>query len=190
MLNRKGSREVQMIVNKILFVAAVLCLTIVLALPVAAQQTDDQKKALKGLKNVFVLVEGLSPDAEQDGLTAAILKTDVELRLRKAGIRVLSLDGWAKTPGVPILYVNVALQKNKAGFYACALNLFLIEKVLLERDLMQRDTTVNDLHFAVTWRDGAVATKAESRLRTVREDLSDLVDSFINDYLATNPPNS
>jgi len=48
----------------------------------------DQKKILRGIYVVKVLVEGMNPEVEKYGLTQQLLQTDTELRLRQHGIRV------------------------------------------------------------------------------------------------------
>src|SRR5438874_1872074 len=65
--------------------------------------TPDTPDVLKGLKGVYVLVEGIAQDATQDGLRTIDLRTDTELKLRTAGIRVLSHDEVRKESGRPTL---------------------------------------------------------------------------------------
>src|SRR5512139_1447514 len=59
-----------------------------LLLPVSAwgQGSAAQRATLKGVNTVEVVVEAMDPVAERDGLTRAQLQTDVEERLRQAGI--------------------------------------------------------------------------------------------------------
>lgn len=52
----------------------------------------DRKHLLTGLEGVQVLVEDVNPKAEKYGLTQHLLQTEVELRLRQHGIRILT-DG-------------------------------------------------------------------------------------------------
>jgi len=49
---------------------------------------DDRKIYLEGLLGVEVVVEKISPEVENYGLTEQLLQTDTELRLRQHGIRV------------------------------------------------------------------------------------------------------
>src|SRR2546425_3316356 len=80
---------------------------------------EGARETLRGLKGVGVVVERVSPDAERDGLTQSQLQTDVELRLRKAGIPALTQEECRATPGHPFLYVNVNTHRD--GFkYAFA----------------------------------------------------------------------
>ncbi len=51
-------------------------------------QKDATTRSLSGLKALEVLIEKLDPDIERDGLSREQLRTDIELRLRRAGIRL------------------------------------------------------------------------------------------------------
>ena len=68
---------------------------------------------LKGLKSVTVFVEELDEDIENQGLRISTFRTDVELKLRMAGIKVLRIEEWSKEPSNPSLYVNVSCFKNE-----------------------------------------------------------------------------
>ncbi len=129
---------------------------------------------LKGIKAVAVVVEEMRADAEGDGLTRSQLQTDVELRLRQAGIPV---DNDA--PGV--LYLAVNTVKSQGGFYAYVIGVEFAQGVLLARD--PSITT-----FDTTWRAiPGVGIINAINLHTVRDDVRDQVDEFINAYLEQNP---
>jgi hypothetical protein len=55
---------------------------------------DDEysRESLRGLRGVHVIVEVLRPAVKKGGLTEAMIRTDTELKLRLAGIRVLTQD--------------------------------------------------------------------------------------------------
>lgn len=75
--------------------------------PCAYAQDDFQIESLRGLKGVLVLVEALKPEIEADGLRRDSIQTDVELKLRLAGIKVLTEEECLKEPGCPWLYVYI-----------------------------------------------------------------------------------
>lgn len=54
---------------------------------------------LKGLKGVYVVIEDLNEEVIKDGLTVDAIRTDVELKLRLAGIPVLLEEARLKEPG-------------------------------------------------------------------------------------------
>jgi len=141
---------------------------------------------LRGLGGASVIVEDMSEDAERDGLTRDVIQTDVELRLRKSGIPVLRGEEAEKMPNWPSLHVNVFTLKNeKLGFYAYHLSAQLREWVFLARG---RGPGENRVNRATTWYAQAfIGTVAATDLRGIRENIADMVDNFINAYLAANP---
>lgn len=142
---------------------------------------EADRATLKGLQGVEVTVEGLRPEAVEDGLTQDQLQTDVELRLRKVGIRVLTKEEKARTPGSPWLYVRVNTLRGDTGLYAYSIEVDLYQTVLLERDSSISTTTP-------TWATSTIATVgARGMPRSVRGSVGDKVDQFVNAYLAMNP---
>ena len=147
--------------------------------------SDDQlsRNSLRGLQGFDVAVEYHDPDAERDGLTKGQIQTDVELRLRKAGIKVLTSEESLKLPaGSPILYVDVhsVFMKGIIPIYIFSIDVELEQDVSLVRspDIQVR---------GVTWSKSMMGTIDKKKLGTVRENINDLVDKFINVYLAANP---
>ena len=69
-------------------VPVVLLLVLAATGRVVATDESVDRQTLKGIKVVAVQVEALRPEVESDGLTQAQIKTDVEQRLREAGIQV------------------------------------------------------------------------------------------------------
>jgi len=143
---------------------------------------ERQRNTLKGLQGVYVIVESLKPEVEKYGLTEQQLQTDVELRLRQNGIKVLSQQEWLSTPGRPWLYVNVNVVIHDEPPLVVAYNILLKLKqdVLLERDTTKRCD-------ASTWYTGSIGCASLGKIGTIREHVKNYVDKFINDYLAANP---
>ncbi|MGB8991811.1 MAG: hypothetical protein WCD80_07130 [Desulfobaccales bacterium] len=136
-----------------------------------------QKEALKGLKGVEVVVEDLKPEAEHMGLSTAQIKTDVELRLRKAGIKVLTFAESAFTPGMPYLHVTVT-EMNSLSLIVFSLEVDLKERVTLDRGFKVPGKI---------WSTSSVGAVGINKIREIRVFIGDDVDKFINDYLAANP---
>jgi hypothetical protein len=57
--------------------------------PLLARDADDPY-GLRGISSVWVLIESLGPEEENIGLAGDAVRTDVELRLRSAGLQVIS----------------------------------------------------------------------------------------------------
>src|SRR5208282_415483 len=86
---------------------AVLLGVVLLLLPTFSHALTTKQEALVGLKGVYVYVDKMDPQTERLGLTQDQIKTDVELRLRKAGVRILTKEEWLETSERPYLWVNV-----------------------------------------------------------------------------------
>ena len=151
--------------------------------PPLVGQVDDEsaRRVLVGLRGVHVIVEDLEEDLERDGLLTSQIQTDVELKLRQAGITVLTREQSTSTAGSPYLYVNVNALKDESGVYAFNLIVELHEEV---RPI--RNRLVSSL--ATTWEaTSLVGSVGSELLGTLREDIRDMTDQFINAYLAANP---
>lgn len=162
----------------------IMSIVLILALeyPIFAINGKSNRATLRGLTGVGVLVEHLTPEAEQGGLTKSQLQIEVEQKLRKAGIRVLTREECRKSPGEPYLYVNVNVNTTKTenDIYPYSIDLLLIQKVSLLRD--PRETT-----YAVTWSTGGVGSIIKELLGQLRNNVGEMLDVFINAYFTENP---
>jgi hypothetical protein len=150
-----------------------------------AAQTETDRKSLHGLQGIAVVVEDLQPETERDGLTKSRIQTDVELKLRQAGIRVLTTEESFKTPGSPYLYVNLNTTKTEVLYGAFATYAFSLQ-VAVKQDVTL--TRASDLKVsAPTWETHTLGTVGANNLQDVRRVLGDSIDRFSNDYLAENP---
>lgn len=151
---------------------------------VGVGRADDNKttrQSLIGLPGVNVLVEQIGSEAEKDGLTVDQIRTDVELRVRKAGIRVFNDEELSQIPGAPFLYVNVSVIKTEDRRYICSTAVKLLQHVTLLRD--------NSISlYGTTWDVGGFGLVAVNHMpRFIRDGVADEVDRFINAYLSVNP---
>jgi hypothetical protein len=145
-----------------------------------AVDNEQSREVLRGLPGLGVLVERLNPDAEHAGLTETQIQTDVELRLRQAGIAVLTEGERLRTPSMPVLYVRVSTYKRgEIGVFAYNISVELLQFVLIEHNSTHVTTT--------TWSTGALGIVGEQNLSLIRASIRDYVDRFINAYLAVNP---
>lgn len=159
-----------------------IAIIIVATSVVTYAQNSLGRPTLRGLRGVKVSIDTFVAEAEQGGLTLNQLQTDVELRLRKAGIRVLSEQEWLKAPGMPAVYVLVTTHKNKIGLHAFSIRVKLRQAVTLVRQPNSPPVLAGTYET-----NGYVGTIGSGRLRELREAVADEVDIFINDYLAENP---
>ncbi len=144
-----------------------------------AQDAEITRATLVGLNGVAVNV-GVDPDAERVGLRQSTFRTDVEVKLRQAGIRVLTNTEVSDTPGAPVLQLNVHTLESKSGFYP-----FHIELKLWQVARLVRDPSI--VSAAITWNVSGGGIAGSERLSFIRDVVRDKVDQFINAYLAANP---
>lgn len=140
---------------------------------------ERKRETLRDLTGVEVVVEQIPADAERDGLSTAQLKNYVESQLDGAGIRVLTHEERRTQPGHAYLYVSINTVKTKS-IYSYAIEISLNQTVRLTRH-----PTIAT--FAPTWSAQVAGTTTAEHLETIREDVSDFVQAFIQDYLTMNP---
>ena len=171
-----------------------VALTVVLSCIVIVSSSTDGLKprqhALVGLKGVSVWVDELRTDKENYGLSKERLQIDVELKLRQNGIKVFSEREVLQSPGAPVLSISVMHQPvvykdlRKAPVCACSIHVQLIETMQLKRN-------PQIYCRASAWGHSMInAIPTEGFAENVRTGLSDLIDGFLNDYLAANPKES
>jgi len=150
---------------------AVMCVLAVFVLGVAsrstaAQDTDFDAASLTGVGAIKVLVEDLPDGAKLLGLSADMIQTDVELKLRLAGMRVV-------TAGRPYLYVRVTLTDDAQ---AASIEVQLRQSVLL---VSNSQRTIGS-----TW--GMTTLISHPNTEVIRNTIKDAVDRFLNAWLSVN----
>jgi len=148
---------------------------------VNAEYVTNDKEALRGIKSIGVVIKGLSRKVTKLGITRDKLRTDVELKLRMAGINVVTREELHTNPEMPFLEVTIILGYSKPTFvYAVLVGLY--ERVRLERD-------PKIISYAMPWwRIIKQEHIGEGGMeRSVRDTLKYLIDEFTKDYLAVNP---
>lgn len=151
---------------------------LVFSAPIAhADDNEASRRSLRGLNGIEVFVGTLPSEVEQNGLTKSAIQTDVELKLRQAGIPVLD-----PKVGSPWLDVNVnVLSDSNSAIWTWTIRVELHQDAILTRDssIFAKD--------AVTWGLGMFGQIGKQNLRSLRDNIKDKVDQFINAYLAVNP---
>lgn len=139
-------------------------------------QTAHSVASLAGVTGVEIVVENLSPGLQQLGLSELTLRTDVELRLRQAGLRVLGQVEACDT--MPCVYVHVTATTGPR-VSAYFVHVGLQQMVSLSRD--------PSFAFSVeTWHaEGRVGMVAGAEmpgrvLDAIRSEVAQLVNTFHN----------
>jgi len=119
---------------------------------------------------MHVITEDPSSGGTKLGLTKEAIQTDVELKLRLAGMRIEST-----TP--EFLYIDVNVARDGS---AVSIDVELVQPVGLTR---------NPSIFipgAITWSAGTLGTNPTSA-QFIRDAIKDQVDKFLNAWLSVNP---
>ena len=116
--------------------AAIAALALLNAGPEIMVLDNEMTRAtLKGLPGVYVLVEDFTEQNKAASFDKRTFQTDVELKLRLAGIKVLTEEEQLATPGMPILYLHVnGLHKQPGQNHAYNISLGLQQTVRLVRN--------------------------------------------------------
>jgi hypothetical protein len=149
---------------------------------IIAQDDGSERISLRGISGIHVLVGMISTDLAAAGIIDADLEAEVEIRLKKAGIKVLEQREASALLGQPFLYIQVGGTKVvDLPMYVISLNGALSQKVTLDRDSTIRCS-------ANTWSvSGVTAAAAQSLNQKIKSALAVLADQFIKDYLSANP---
>ena len=151
---------------------------VLLLLPIASLAGSEEvhKRGLRGLNGVYIAVQ-VDPQAEHLGLIEAQILKDIELRLRKAGVRILTKKECFETPGAPYLSVRIETKIDQ-GHVAYITLVELVERVTLARGF---------INPGAIWNSASVGIVGASNIGEIRKDVGDRVDNFIRDYLEMNP---
>ena len=139
----------------------------------------EPRDTLCELKGVMVFVEDIDSDVEEHGLTKSLLKKEVESRLRQADIPVLTVREAFNTPGKPYLYLNLTTHNTGVDLYSYSVRIEFNQDVFLMREPSIKTS-------ATTWNANVVGIVGARNLPAVTEDVTELANKFIHDYLAAN----
>ena len=156
----------------------------VLSLPCLSNADDskESRESLRGVKSFGVLIEELDHTALDLGLSVPDIQTAVELRLRLAGMKIVTARESFSLPGSPYLYVQVSTVGKVPGAIAYNVDLYFQQDVILERN------TNSKIFGASTWSAGTIGTAGSAVASdAIKQLLAKLTDEFLNAYLTVNP---
>ncbi|MBU4580927.1 MAG: hypothetical protein KKH02_00655 [Proteobacteria bacterium] len=166
-------------------IVAVIAFVTGFVLPVHAFDAEVSRETLKGLAGFYVLIEELNPNiakyanVQKNDISTQRLKSQVENRLRAAGIQVLSWDEMMKTPERPMLYVSVNTHEYEKFWYAYDIRVEVRQLVTL---VIQPGKLIN----GATWSVNMTGVMNIGQLQTLYDNLGLLLDRFIQAYKAVN----
>jgi len=147
------------------------------SLSAQAQNSKHSIASLKSISTLFVVVEQLPDGAKVLSLTAETIQTDVELKLRLAGLRVVTPEAGVKLPGSPYVYVELNLTDNAQ---AASVAIELRQNARLEPN-------GQFVLGVTTWNVGDIIWKPTAQ--GIRDNIKDGVDLFLNAWSSVNPKN-
>ncbi len=149
----------------------------------------EDRASLQGMEGLYILIDGQFESLIRKGITKEQLKTDVELQLRKAGIKVLTEQESVALPGTPYLSVTFQVSEgickvshtdSSLKFYAIGMLIQLHQEVRLDRNPKIK---IN----GVTWKAATTSWFTAKEMKNgTREHLKNGIDLFANEYLAVN----
>jgi hypothetical protein len=145
--------------------------------PAAAADSAIERATLTGLTSMSVVVEGLPPIAEKNGLTTAGLQSEVTRRLRQAGLSIVEdADAY--------LYVHVTVADAGAALpLPYLVDVSLMQEVTLPRGLKTRTPLQ-----CPTWGLNRLGLAGPTIVRSaVTDRVTEFVDQFIAAYRSVNP---
>jgi hypothetical protein len=177
---------VNFIMKRLVMLLLAVLLSIGLATPILAVDTKETRLTLTGLQGVYVAVEELQSNVmkyekhlRKSGLMREQIQQDIEQRLRQAGIRILTSDEWLKTPGRPILYVNVNTYENEKYWIAYDIRIEL-------QQIVSIDSNPKIKTLASTWTMNVTGIANIGNLNIIRDNILYLTDRFAEAYKSVN----
>lgn len=157
---------------------AAICLVTVFLIGIGSLSLlaqDPRAPTLKGISAVYVVIPDLPESAKLLGLTKDEIRTDVELKLRLAGVRVVPEEEGVKLPGGPFLAVLFSLPSSAT---AAAIDISLCQDTRLVRNSEFAPSSI-------TWHTAQAVGNPTGQ--GIRNTVKDLVDAFLNAWLSVNP---
>ena len=136
-------------------------------------QDEDERENLTDIREINVVVEDLTDDAEAAGLRRRALESAIESRLEGRRVPL------GNSRNAADLYVSVDTPPGSTGLYAYRIEVAVQQLVTIEGNQLR---TLADI-----WDVGSLGTVGTANLPQVEQVVLQIVDSFIEDYLEMNP---
>lgn len=169
--------------KRIITIKVYTVLIILLPFTFLSAQYHGEKgmESLRGLKGLAVEFADIDSTLKMVGLNKAHLELDVVLKLKKSGIILLLDRAWSETPGQPLLFIIInSIKLEHLDYYFYSITIDFNQEIIMTRDPTMKVG-------GRTWGTSMIGFAEVSVIREyIRESLNDLIDLFINDYLAVN----
>lgn len=140
-------------------------------------QTDAAVKTLTGFDTLKVEVEQLAPDLEKAGITKEQIQTDIETKLKSAGLKVKKTSDTID-PYV-VFAVSVNSIDNGVGGFAVSVTSSLNQIIVLDRKK-------SIISVAGTWESRSIVSVIKEKVQAIRNFVGTQTDLFIIAYRKAN----
>jgi hypothetical protein len=137
-------------------------------------------ETLRDISAVCVLWDDISDGPNVLDLSKETIQTDIELKLRLAGLRVVTEEEAAQVLGYPRLHVLTFV--GSIADVGPVADVALVEVRLMQQVWLDRNARPT---YCATWQKNNVSLRVHAQF--VRDQIKDLVDRFLNDWLSVNP---
>jgi len=141
-----------------------------------AQQDKYSNAILRGISAVSVVVDKVPDSVRAMGVTEQMIQTDVELKLRLAGMRIADDPEWVHLPGRPLVYVYIEAVPVPRAVH--------VEVGLAQDSRLERNGAT--IPGAKTW-GATIMASGNLTSQNVRDLVKDELDLFLNAWLSVNP---
>jgi len=158
---------------------SILCvafLGLIVSLALGSDKSNSERDSLKGIKEMDVVVEHFSDDQKKLGFNTDSFKTQVELRLRHSTIKITENAD-------PFLYININVHLIEGQRVLPIEGQRVLLNIEVRFEQPARIIANDKIMLVTTWNKGMVGI---GNLQWTKEIVDELVDKFINDYLAAN----
>ena len=146
-----------------------------------ALDNDKTRGSLEGIPGVFLVVEDLRLEIEEDGLTRNGIHGTARELLSSARIRLLSEAEWQQTPGRPWLYLYVHVMRRE--YVEERVYVFNISIEVKQRVKLVRAPEAEPVH-ATTWSRSILGKSG--RLEDIRKGVEICLQDFVEAYRSVN----
>jgi hypothetical protein len=160
----------------------VIVLSVLGAFDSSVARCEAGINTLRGINTIHIVVEDLTADSRNGGITESDLQTQAELALKQIGINVTDSNSVAaKSLFVPVLYLSLSTDRADS-FQTFLIRLEFLQAVSLARNPRIKASSVTTWS---TFRFGTVDEHSyASKIRTV---LTIMLQAFQDDFLSVNP---
>lgn len=141
-----------------------------------AYDSEVARESLKGIEGFQITID-IEQELEDFGLDKETVKTDTELKLRLAEIKIIDEIDIDKNHALLSVSISSAIYES-----ICA---YTIQMAVSQPAILLRDAAI--LAGAETWSIGIIGVTGHNHRNIIREAFKDLVDRFLNAYLSVNP---